>query len=665
MPTVKRESQDESSSSQPTTTGKKMFYSKKVINKVNMVDEQDETMPAGGEEEKTHEQGDGEDEAEIEEMERQAQVLMTQASRRRAKVEQNRGFQRQETADQREARIQEMKSRMCCSACKAHGKTVYGHWHGDPVCPFYGQQGKNPKKEEGKGVFVVTQAGDELEGTSDEEAFMVNVSTIFQTMSFDPDVDASRLALSDTCCARTVSGEAWMRRFMKQLWDNGIEYLCLAEQQGFRFGPGPKILSTYSVVVPTCLGTKETNVFLKISVVPVEVPLLVSRPALAQLGAVLDLHESEVNFKAVGTRGKLFTTTSGHVGFYIVDTANDQVQAAVPDLWDLAQASFWQRRVIQGPRVWVFLMLPQSLLKLLGTPMNLMEKISLGMLTLQLAQALTWIVILITLLPLLWQRTPFSQLVKMTMLAPKLKAEYVAAIEARSSCSKQDLNKHTMDRLKEIWNLVKPTKVRVLPAGWRKFDLQGLKDLYADTVLPTYHLEEDGHWLRVRRGQLITQLEMYQTEMKEDMALQGEANPSNAPLCRECGISLIPRTNRVTQEGFYGCIRFPECRQTLPLSMAGLDVRQLEIKNLKKREKEKVLEMERPRRGYPNKGQESDGSWIPLPTDGDISEELEEDTLDSRINTNLTKAEMKMIEKMRAKAKAKARSSTPVDDKDI
>jgi len=174
-------------------------------------------------------------------------------------------------------------------------------------------------------------------------------------------------------------------------------------------------------------------------------------------------------------------------------------------------------------------------------------------------------------------------------------------------------------------------------------------------------LEEDGHWLRVRRGQLITQLEMYQTEM----ALQGEANPSNAPLCRECGISLIPRTNRVTQEGFYGCIRFPECRQTLPLSMAGLDVRQLEIKNLKKREKEKVLEMERPRRGYPNKGQESDGSWIPLPTDGDISEELEEDTLDSRINTNLTKAEMKMIEKMRAKAKAKARSSTPVDDKDI
>lgn len=338
VPTVKREGQDESSSSQPTTTGKKMFYSKKVINKVNMVDEQDETMPDGGEEEKTHEPGEVEDEAEIEEMERQAQVLMTQASRRRAKVEQNRGFQRQETADQREARIQEMKSRMCCSACKAHGKTVYGHWHGDPVCPFYGQQGKNPKKEEGKGVFVVTQAGDELEGTSDEEAFMVNVSTIFQTMSFDPDVDASRLALSDTCCARTVSGEAWMRRFMKQLWDNGIEYLCLAEQQGFRFGPGPKILSTYSVVVPTCLGTKENNVFLKISVVPVEVPLLVSRPALAQLGAVLDLHESEVNFKAVGTRGKLFTTTSGHVGFYIVDTANDQVQAAVPDLWDLAQA---------------------------------------------------------------------------------------------------------------------------------------------------------------------------------------------------------------------------------------------------------------------------------------------------------------------------------------
>ena len=26
---------------------------------------------------------------------------------------------------------------MPCSACKSHGKTVFGHWHGHEACPYY------------------------------------------------------------------------------------------------------------------------------------------------------------------------------------------------------------------------------------------------------------------------------------------------------------------------------------------------------------------------------------------------------------------------------------------------------------------------------------------------------------------------------------------------
>lgn len=44
------------------------------------------------------------------------------------------------------------------------------------------------------------------------------------------------------------------------------------------------------------------------------------------------------------------------------------------------------------------------------------------------------------------------------MLAPKLKAEYVAAIAARSTVSKSELEIHSVDRLKEIWALIKPLK---------------------------------------------------------------------------------------------------------------------------------------------------------------------------------------------------------------
>ncbi len=584
VPTVKREGQEEQPNSQ-VPTGKKTFFSKKIINKVNMVDEQDDGPLQDEEDSRQPEHAEGEDEADIEELERQAQVLMTQASKRRAKVEQNRGFQRQETAEQRDARIKEMKNRMCCSACKAHGKTVFGHWHGDPICPYYGQQGKPSNKEEGKGVFVVTQAGEELEGTSDDEAFMVNVSTVFHTMNSDPEVDLSRLALSDTCCARTVSGENWMRSFMLKMWSKGIEYVCVEEQQGFRFGAGPKIMSTYCVVVPTCLGNDRNNVFLKISVVPVNVPLLVSRPALAALGAVLDLQASEVQFKAVGTMGKLFTTSSGHVGFYIADPVHDHVREAVPDLWELAQ--------IDEKEVIIVASADDSRTKGLGVSSIPPEPSkSIGDTPEVLNKNDPWDV-------------------------------NVAA------CSSIDLDCHSY-----------PTSSLAVAA-------HSVHSAVEDDDVGT---EAQGRVCGSHRGSKFLQ--------------QGgseQAHHGPPPICRECGIPLIHRVNRATQEGFWGCLRFPECRQTLPLSMAGVDTRKMDIQNVKKREKK--IESVPPKRGYPNKGQESDGSWIPLPSDAELSEELEEDSSSVRINTNLSKAEMEMIERMRAKAKAQARGSNHQEEK--
>ena len=84
-------------------------------------------------------------EEDADELERQAQVLMTQASRRWAQVEQARGYVKSETKDQRDRRISDMKSRMACSACKANGVTSYGHWHSDKECPFTIMQGRRSK----------------------------------------------------------------------------------------------------------------------------------------------------------------------------------------------------------------------------------------------------------------------------------------------------------------------------------------------------------------------------------------------------------------------------------------------------------------------------------------------------------------------------------------
>ena len=77
-----------------------------------------------------------------EDLEAELEVLLTQAAKKRSALERARGLSTKaekggETQAARERCIKDMKARMPCSACKSHGKTVFGHWHGDEACPYY------------------------------------------------------------------------------------------------------------------------------------------------------------------------------------------------------------------------------------------------------------------------------------------------------------------------------------------------------------------------------------------------------------------------------------------------------------------------------------------------------------------------------------------------
>ena len=54
----------------------------------------------------------------VEALEQEAEILMTQAARKRSMVEKARGFQKGESADERSKRIASMKQRMACNACR-------------------------------------------------------------------------------------------------------------------------------------------------------------------------------------------------------------------------------------------------------------------------------------------------------------------------------------------------------------------------------------------------------------------------------------------------------------------------------------------------------------------------------------------------------------------
>ena len=125
------------------------------------------------------------------------------------------------------------------------------------------------------------------------------------------------LALCDTCCARSVAGEAWLTKFMMRLWKRESPCYAIAENQTFRFGTGPKKESKMAVLLPTCVESQGRVMFLRVSMVEDDVPLLLSHRALEMMGGVLDLPRRAFQIEEMDMEVPLHRTRSGHVGFRI------------------------------------------------------------------------------------------------------------------------------------------------------------------------------------------------------------------------------------------------------------------------------------------------------------------------------------------------------------
>ena len=294
---------------------------------------------AAVEDEEQTEDADGErDEVGPEELEGELEILLTQAARKCSEIERARGFSKPASAQAREARIREMKSRMPSSACKAQGRTSFGHWHGDPECPF--RKGGSGDKDRHKDKSVLVVVEEEL-SDSDEDILDPPTSSIYYSTSPDlyvdiPDdkgqleqvhvnrvysnwgePDRNRLALSDTCCARTVAGKQWIRRHLRYLRNRGEDVFVIDEARPYRFGGGPRVMSEYAVIMPVVVRGASRIAWVRVSVVDQEVPLLLSKGALKSLGMVMDLENSTITLRELGASVPLRETKAGLCGFEI------------------------------------------------------------------------------------------------------------------------------------------------------------------------------------------------------------------------------------------------------------------------------------------------------------------------------------------------------------
>ena len=206
--------------------------------------------------------GDNDSNQPCEDLEAELHVLLTQAARKRSALQRARGFstktEKGESQAARERRIKDMKARLPCTLCKSHGKTVFGHWHGDEACPYFTRKAKGAAANRDKNVMAVelsdseedlmleesmvclttvftdtspncqSLGGDEmqgegtvclttvftdtsanchsLQGNQMPEESVVCLSTVFTATSANRQ-SHREVALTGTCCARTVAGQ--------------------------------------------------------------------------------------------------------------------------------------------------------------------------------------------------------------------------------------------------------------------------------------------------------------------------------------------------------------------------------------------------------------------------------------------------------------------------
>ena len=192
-----------------------------------------------------------------------------------------------------------------------------------------------------------------------------------------------------------------------------------------------------------------------------------------------------------------------------------------------------------------------------------------------------------------------------------------------------------------------------LPVGWKKADLETLREYYVNILVPDYDRPNDLHWKGWRRAQFVLELEMWINQREEQRKNDPLSDlPEGNPLCDACGIPPHGE-DKSPDEG--GVLRLPQV-PFLRVHPSNELWRQADGNGSEGvcQTKTGVVPKMKSKRGQVRQGgyaSASDGSWMPVgPQYVDADSE---DDKEKNINVNLTSEEAALIEKMRAEKVAK------------
>ena len=196
-------------------------------------------------------------------------------------VVRGRGVDQEAVRRTAEERLAHAKARSFYSVCKQKG-----HWHRDPECP-----GRPPPREKDSNVHTAHVTND-----------------IFETSG---EISERLLAITDCACTRSVMGTNWLQHYVDVMRGQDIEVPLVPETDSFRFGASRVYSSSYAAVVSIQIEGKW--ILLKAADIHGDLPLLVSRGVLADLGMIYDLKNHKADFTALNVQGmQLWTTPTGH-----------------------------------------------------------------------------------------------------------------------------------------------------------------------------------------------------------------------------------------------------------------------------------------------------------------------------------------------------------------
>ena len=226
--------------------------------------------------------------------------------------------------------------------------------------------------------------------------------------------------------------------------------------------------------------------------------------------------------------------------------------------------------------------------------------------------------------------------------APKKKDEFVARLSTTTCIPLVTLQEMSLEKLRMVYQHAKPIMFRPLPANWKRFSKPELQKLYAEKVIPWAGLDPQTYYdhLQWNKDRLVVELTLYAEEAaKEDVDIP--ASPVGPPTCPSCRIKMIKRVNCMTQEPFWACITFPQCKQTFAMEYYGKPAAEVQ-KNLGKDG------LPTSKESWIDGGEEMDGRTVrraartPVPAMSEASWEPMQDG-----PMQLTAEEKELIEKLR------------------